>query len=263
MGDPDLTLPEAANRRLTEDIFTSDLSVDELVCLEDLEVDPLGFVLGSSIYHIGWQVAWPGQSQEMDVLSRAMYNARSLAIGRMEAEAKSLGAHGIVGVHFTINRYKWGPELLEFLVVGTGVRARDPSVGLKPLHGRPFTSDLSGQDLWKLVRAGYRPVHLVMGTCVYHVAWRSPSQWFRSVGRNVEMTNYTQATYEARELAMDRMETEATDAGGEGIVAVKLEERSWGWASHVIEFFALGTAVTRADPDARPPEPRLVLSLDS
>ncbi len=258
----DLSLPEAADTRLREDLFTSDLSVDELVCLEELPVDPLGLVLGSSIYHVGWQLAGPRQSRELDVLSRAMYDARALAIGRMEAEAKALGADGIVGVHFTINRYKWGPELLEFLVVGTGVRARDPSIGLKPSHGRPFSSDLSGQDLWKLVRSGYRPVHLVMGNCVYHVGWRSPFQWLRSVGRNVEMTNYTQATYEARELAMSRMEVEARDAGGEGIVEVKLEERNWGWASHVVEFFALGTAVVRTDPDAKPPEPQLVLSLD-
>jgi hypothetical protein len=35
---------------------------------------------------------------------------------------------------------------------------------------QPFTSDLSGQDFWTLIRAGYAPLGLVMGSCVYHIA---------------------------------------------------------------------------------------------
>jgi hypothetical protein len=31
--------------------------------------------------------------------------------------------------------------------------------------GRPFTSDLSGQDFWTLLQAGYAPLGMVMGTC--------------------------------------------------------------------------------------------------
>jgi uncharacterized protein YbjQ (UPF0145 family) len=48
----------------------------------------------------------------------------------------------------------------------------------------------------------------------------------------------------------------------EGIVGVQMKERSHGWGSHVIEFFAIGTAVkpTRADHEIT--KPSLVLSLD-
>jgi uncharacterized protein YbjQ (UPF0145 family) len=44
---------------------------------------------------------------------------------------------------------------------------------------------------------------------------------------------------------MERMQKEAEDIGDGvlGIVEVKLNEDSHGWGSHVIEFFALGTAV--------------------
>jgi len=47
------------------------------------------------------------------------------------------------------------------------------------------------------------------------------------------------------ELAMERMQAEALEAKAEGIVGVDLHERSHGWGSHVIEFFAIGTAIIR------------------
>ena len=40
------------------------------------------------------------------------------------------------------------------------------------------------------------------------------------MGRNVEMPNYTQALYDARELAMERMQAEAEALEAEGIVGV-------------------------------------------
>ena len=254
-------LPPAAAQRLHSSLFTSDLTVDELLCLEDLDVEAIGLVLGSSIYHVGLQTSNYGKNQELNVLSGAMYHARSLAIGRMEAEAEQIGADGIVGVRFEIKQYEWGADLLEFLVIGTGVRTRDRASHMRPAHGRPFSSDLAGQDFWKLIQAGYRPVRLVMGSCVYHVAHQTFRQTFNNAWRNTEMTNFTQATYEARELAMGRMEAEAQQAGAGGIVAVRIDERSWGWGSHIIEFFAIGTAVVRVEAPRRSLAPQLTLPM--
>jgi uncharacterized protein YbjQ (UPF0145 family) len=62
-------------------------------------------------------------------------------------------------------------------------------------------------------------------------------------GRNVELPNFTQALYDARELAMERMQTEAQELQAEGIVGVDLQEKSHGWGSHIIEFFSIGTAI--------------------
>ena len=78
--------------------FTSDLSVNEFVLVKAAGFEPLGLVVGSSIYHIGFQLASWNQNQEMDVLSQAMYHARELAMTRMEEEADQLGADGVVGV---------------------------------------------------------------------------------------------------------------------------------------------------------------------
>jgi uncharacterized protein YbjQ (UPF0145 family) len=84
---------------------------------------------------------------------------------------------------------------------------------------------------------------MVMGSCVYDVAHQGMLQAMKQAGRNVEMPNFTQALYEARELAMERMQKEAEELRAQGIVGVQLQEKSHGWGSHIIEFFAVGTAV--------------------
>ena len=129
--------------------------------------------------------------------------------------------------------------------------------GRRPL----FTSDLSGQDFYVLLSMGYIPTGLVMGSCVYHVAHQGLRQAFRTMGNNMEMGNYTQALYDARELAMERMQNEAEELGAEGIVGVQIQERNHGWGSHVIEFFAVGTAVTSLPEKPKLEEPIMVLPL--
>jgi uncharacterized protein YbjQ (UPF0145 family) len=240
--------------------FTSDLSVNEFLLVKQSGFEPLGLVLGSSIYHIGFQQAMWNQNQELGVLTQAMYHARELAMTRMEEEADQLGADGIVGVRLDIGRYEWGADLAEFIAVGTAVKHKGGELHRAP-NGRPFTSDLSGQDFATLLRSGYRPVGLVIGNCVYHVARQGMMASFRQIGRNMEMPNFTQALYEARELAMGRMQTEADQLQAEGIVGARIIERSHGWGSHVIEFFAIGTGVISTTQSHEIDRPQLVLPL--
>ncbi len=243
-------------------LFTSDLSVNEFLLVKEIGFEPVGMVVGCSIYHIGFQQANWNQNQEMTVLSQAMYHARELAMSRMEEEADALGADGIVGVRLTAKHMEWEPNLAEFVAIGTAVVARNRQVSFRTVDNKPFTSDLSGQDFWTLLRAGYRPVGLVMGNCVYHVARQGLGQWFKNIGQNVEMTNFTQALYDARELAMERMQAEATHLKAEGIVGVQIHEGRYAWSSHVIEFFAIGTAVIPIREDHHIPTPQLVLSVN-
>jgi uncharacterized protein YbjQ (UPF0145 family) len=127
----------------------------------------------------------------------------------------------------------------------------------------PFTSDLSGQDFWMLLKSGHRPVSLVMGNCVYHVAHQTLGGWFSSVGKNQEMGNFTQALYDARELAMERMQYEAQIDGAAGVVGTEIYETTHGgWDSHVIEFFAVGTSVLPFPVAAPPPSPTLVMTVN-
>jgi uncharacterized protein YbjQ (UPF0145 family) len=266
--------PQAADTRLAHTagaeaagVFTSDLSVSEYALLGEAGFEPLGFVIGSSIYHIGIQVGRWSQNQELQVLTQAMYNARELAMARMQAEADHLGADGIVGVDLKMQMYAWGQGALEFVATGTAVRHLAGTGAHKAPDGRAFTSDLSAQDFFRLLASGAVPVAFVLGTCVYHIAHQSVMQSMRQTGQNQEMLQFTQGVYEARELALSRMQAEATQAGASGIVGVTVEVKNHVWGEHATEFLATGTAIRRLSDEHRLPEttpkPTFTLGLDN
>jgi uncharacterized protein YbjQ (UPF0145 family) len=266
--------PEAALARMATTaggpqggVFTSDLSVSEYVLLNEAGFEPLGFVVGSSIFHIGIQVSRWGKNQELTVLTQAMYSARELAMSRMQAEADQLGADGVVGVSLRAQSYVWGQGVLEFIATGTAVRALAGHGAHRAPNGRAFSSDLSAQDFYRLLAAGSVPVAFVLGTCVYHIAHQSVMQSLRQAGTNQEMVIFTQGVYQARELALARMQGEATQAGASGIVGVSVAVHNHVWGEHATEFFATGTAIRSLDPSHRlpdtAPKPTFTLGLDS
>jgi uncharacterized protein YbjQ (UPF0145 family) len=269
-GTQTSALPEAARRRLEDlkqrseaghRLATTDFSVDEFLLVQSLGFEPVGMVVGSSVYHMGYQRGSWNQNTELQVLTAAMYNARELAMSRMEAEAQALGAAGVVGVRLDIQFLQWGEHIGEFIAVGTAVRQKDGQ-DWRADGGVPFTSDLSGQAFYKLLSAGYRPLGLVLGNCVYHVAHQSFGQVMRQAGQNTEVTVFTQALYEARELAMSRMQAEAERVNATTVVETRLEVATHVWEYHVMEFLSIGTAVRPITGDIKPVSPQLVLGVD-
>jgi uncharacterized protein YbjQ (UPF0145 family) len=265
--------PQAADSRLASTaganpsgVFTSDLSVSEYVLLGEAGFEPLGFVVGSSIYHVGLQIGRWGRNMELQVLTQAMYSAREFAMARMRAEADHLGADGIVGVQLRMQMYAWGQSCLEFVATGTAVRHLAGQGAHRAPDGRAFTSDLSAQDFFRLLAAGAVPVAFVLGTCVYHIAHRGVIQSMRQAYQNQEMTQFTQGVYEARELALSRMQAEAAAAKSSGIVGVTVEVKNHVWGEQATEFLATGTAVRRLADEHRLPEtspkPTFTLGLD-
>jgi uncharacterized protein YbjQ (UPF0145 family) len=217
-------------------VFSSDLSVDEAIALREAGFEPRRMVMGTSMFHIG--VTWGNWgNMEIRELSAAMTSARNQAMARMLQQLQACGGDGVVGVRLEIRMHHAAHSIAEFVAMGTAVRVRDEHVAR--LRGIAFTSDLSGQDLYLLVRAGYRPVGMVMGCCVYHVG----RQGLMSLTANVEMTTYTEALYDARELAMERMQHDARRVGADGVVGVSVTEKTHAWGSRAIEFLAVGTAV--------------------
>jgi uncharacterized protein YbjQ (UPF0145 family) len=229
-------------------VFTSDFTVNEFLLVRKAGFEPVGLCVGTCVYHVGIQYGNWSKNQEMDILSKAMYHARELAMSRMRAEATAMGADGIVGVKLTIKRLEWDEHLLEFIAIGTGV-----------VHGEGH------KGFRALLHSGYRPVEMVMGSCVYHVAHRGVFSAMARAGQNVELENFTSAMYEAREIAVERMQVEAAAAKAEGVVGVDIHEGSHGWQTHVIEFFAIGTAVLPLDQEIAPEkiaDPIMVLSIN-
>jgi uncharacterized protein YbjQ (UPF0145 family) len=275
---PAADLPVHARERLSNmrrtHFFSSDLSVNEFLLVKQAGFEPLGLVMGSSVYQVTARIpAWNpfdtnSAGQELAPLTQALYHARELAMTRMEEEAQALGADGVVGVRLDIDLHAWGQDVAEFRAVGTAVRHQGGESWVNH-KGMPFVSDLSGQDFWVLLHAGYRPVGLVMGNCVFYVP---PDSLDAVTGdaRNQEVVTYTHALYDARELAIERLQAEAEDLRAEGVVGVEVhhEEYSWGatrranqrrFTGEIMEFFVLGTAVVALPGAAPPPVPKLVL----
>jgi len=252
--------------------FTSNLSPSEFVLAREAGFAPLGQVMGSSVYHMGFQWnrgnwsnagLWGGgASYELAVLTEAFRNARSLALTRLAQEATLLGATGVIGVRLTQKQHDWGSELIEYAAIGTAIRETNLTAP-KPdaSNHQLFLSDLSGQDFWTLRQAGFRPVGIAAGNCTYYQipTWttqRAMGGGMFSSWQNQELGDYTQALYQARELAMDRLTHAALTAGGTGIVGVTTEikadpqEIDRGNGVHrtdmMYHFTAIGTVIAPA-----------------
>lgn len=252
-------LPLGAERRLTEirqngHFFTSNLSVNEFALAASEGLRPLGQVMGSTVYHVGWQYTPMYRSAELTTISEAQSHARHLAISRLQQEARLLGAHGVIGVRLERKSYDWGANLIEFAASGTAVALPD---GPPPAH--PFVCALSGQEFYALRRGGFFPVGFAFGTCTfYHVATQS-NQWASQSWNNVELTDYSKAVSSTRHTAMNRLSKEAAQVGAEGVVGVTIDKyitsnevedvNDQQRRDLIVEFTALGTAIVANGPD--------------
>jgi len=274
-------LPLKAQRRLSEEmeaghpLFSSDLSARELLLTREQGYQPLSQVMGSSIYQVGWQYAryysWDTQHGELDTVSQAHQEAAALALGRLEQEAKLLGAHGVVGVRFTRRSYEWGSNLLEYTAIGTAIK-----LPKSPVTGRPFLSDLSGQEFWTLLQAGYYPAGVVTGYCSYYVSLGSRltqqiQGYWNGGGYNQEIRPFTQGLYNARHLAMERANGMARKQRALGIVGMHIEnDRRVSeyetenpprkYLDLYIHFAVLGTAIITLKKDHTIPTPKPTLT---
>lgn len=338
-------IPKLAHDRIASSrehkLFTCDLSINEFLLVREAGFDPLGLVMGTSIYQIIPNVPQvpPGQpGVEAYEMTKALYHARDLAMTRMEQEADELGADGIVGVRLIVNldgdprriawkQYRewqtwahsigyprritnlgndwfaswpqvawaqwqsycqqagWAPQpppwslppkqaayalgqnVAEFLAIGTAVKHRGGE-NFKNKRGKPFQSDLSGQEFWMLIKAGYRPVGFVMGNCVYYVP---PNLLQAPAEQSCELSAYTHALYDARELAIERLQAEAEALDATGVVDVTVSEHSHAWRTNfvnignaalqtgeMIELFVIGTAVVPMPGAGDPPRAGLI-----
>jgi uncharacterized protein YbjQ (UPF0145 family) len=252
-------LDQTAQNRLAEAgrLFTSDLSVAEFTLLEHTGFEPVELVMGVSVYHIGFQPGRGMQAGEYAVLSQAMYTARMNAILRLVAETVKVGGDGVVGVKLGYRAHS--ADALEFTAIGTAVKLRgEGGQAYRRPDGQPFTSHLDVKEFYQLLNVGWCPVSFVLGTCVYHIAVQGMMQTMRQIGQNTELPQWTQGFYDAREIAMARLQAEAERDGGQGVVGVSVTTSEWVWGGHTLEFYVAGTSVRRIS-DKRGELPALVV----
>ena len=272
-------IPVAAAERLAQfaqagagpTAFSSDLAVSEWSALARLGATPITQVMGSSIYHVGWQQTYFNVPTEVQVLSDAYNESRRLALGRLLEEAQACRADAVVALRIDQGAHEWAADAVEFIAVGTAVRLPEE---LRNPGGQALLSDLSGQEFALLCNAGIRPVGIAAHTSVHYVPASIQTQQAQSVFGaswiNQELVDFSHGVYEAREKAMSFVAAQVQALGGDGVIGVELEQhgrthsvRRGMYESHDLEvtFHVMGTVVREDATIASQPVPRPPLQI--
>jgi uncharacterized protein YbjQ (UPF0145 family) len=287
-------IPIAAERRLRElrgrsgadggrgVSFTSDLSVNGFALCHQLGLEPLSQVMGSSIYQMGYQSAW-GQMQggygggamiELDTLSQALNEVRERALHRLAEEAHQIGADAVVGVETRAGESELGGGggqlALEHMVLGTAVRRKGAS------GEQPVMTELSVADYALLLRAGIEPAGIVAWSSVFFSSYAYRGMLGAGPGamgsmQPYELSEFTQALYNARERTMGQINRQAAALGASGVVGVRIGHTirphtissgmGGGFGASelrgmMVTFNAVGTAIRQhADAEIQAPKP--------
>ena len=234
---------------------TSDLSMDEEIALHSIGWEPLQLVCGACLFSIPMGV-WNWGQGEIASASSAFAQAFEAASGRLHRQCARAGGHGVVGVH--LDRVV-GRHHVDISLLGTAVR---PVGAARVDDARVFLSDLSARDFTLLEAAGWRALGLAVGASFVNAPRRSIGTTLQQKSQNVELTNFTEAMYTAREAAMERMQASAIRMGGTGVVGVQVTEGPMDFAGHAVGFVASGTVVALAGDAHRTLSPTMVLPLD-
>ncbi len=240
--------------------ITSDLSVDEALLLHAAGWEPLDLVCGVAVVSVPVGV-WNWGRGAISLASDAHDAAVDQAARQLRGECSKVHGHGVVGVRVEV---AVRTHHIDVEFVGTAVRPMDGTDprGADAAQAMPFVSDLSARDFTLLLRAGWIPVGLAFGASFVYAPRRTAGAAMKQTTQNVELTNYTQAMYSARESAMEKMQRSALQAGGHGVVEVKVTEGPMSFARHAVGFTAWGTAVRLMAEAHQFVRPEVVLPLD-
>ena len=238
-----------------EESTTSDLSIDEELNLHSIGWEPVELVSGVSLFSTPVGL-WNWGEGEIASASEAHAQAFKFATKRIHKEAADAGGHGVVGVE--VERRVFSTHI-EVTLLGTAVRpVHAPRVEANTV----FVSDLSARDFTLLTVAGWRPLGLATGASFVYAPRRTVGAALQQKSQNVELKNYTDAMYSSRESAMERMQRDALELKGTGVVGVKVVEGPMSFAAHAVGFAAWGTVVRLAGEAHHSVRPTMVVSLN-
>lgn len=219
---------------------TSLLSVPGAVGTDVAGFTPVGDVMGCVVHQIGFTETSTWSADRISQLAEILRQGYETVLDRLEEEATAIGADGVLGIDFTIT----SPDGLvqEFVALGTAVRAQ---AGPRPR--RPFTTGLPGQDVAKLMQAGWVPVRVAVGICgrAFTDLWQQSlvSEW----AGNVEVPMATELATSVRADARAAFTREIGDCGADGGIVSDLKFDIWPVHDVAVAAMAtvIGTAIAR------------------
>lgn len=242
-------LPPAAVERLTRakrsGVRTSLLSAPSAAGVKAVGLEPVGEVMGCVVLSTVSQYrSFTGYRYNLDSYARpyleALHGGYNTALERLRAEARALGADGVVDIRLSLNSLG---QAEEFLAMGTAVRAQSMT--------RPkslFTTDLSGSDVAKLMLAGWVPrqVEWAGAANAIYTGIGTQAQTSFYAG-NVEVDSYTRLVNHVRADARTRFRDMVRRAGAEGGIVNRMTLSTWEPGEQVVAALAsvYGTAIAQ------------------
>ena len=226
----------------TDHVFSTAANGQELYCQLDCGFEPVQFVFGNVAYSIGVGGGIMGslrslKSGEVIEYSSMLNKTRHLALERISAEAREAGANAVLGIQTVISPLIGVQEMLM-----TGTASFNPVLPAE-YKQNPITSDLTNEEMWNVVHAGYYPVKLVLGVSVFSVGFAGGFKAMMKSFVRGEIKELTYLIYQARIRALAMIQEDAQSCGADDVVGVKTYVYDFGGG--VIELLAIGTAIKR------------------
>jgi uncharacterized protein YbjQ (UPF0145 family) len=249
-------IPPAARQRIerqqSSGVRSSLFSAPAAAAAQSAGLAPVGEVFGCLVINLGWSgvgCGWygpltpaggalmggfapapvspiitsghGGRYSGLSPYVKAIETAWNGALQRMLAEAKALGAEGVVGVK--VERTRLQNQTWEFTALGTAVRSTDPVLAPRPAAGEVWSTDLSAEDTASAILSGFLPREIVLGLSVAtkHEDWQLRNQ--RTGWVNMEVDGMTQLIQAARHEARAHLESHATHTGGAHLVVTQMD----------------------------------------
>ena len=222
--------------------FTSAGSAQELYCHMDAGYQPIQHAFGNIAYMMGVGGGLVGSLKtlvrgEIREYSDIFNKTRHTALERIVAQAKACKANAVVGIRTTIKFWHGTHEMLM-----TGTAARNDALPADAFN-TPVTSDLTGEELWAMSSLGYAPVKLLISASVYSLGSIGGLKAAFKAFVKGEISDLTTLIHDAREVAINRLKSEADALGAQDVVGVKTYIAEIG--NNLVEFLAIGTAIKK------------------
>jgi uncharacterized protein YbjQ (UPF0145 family) len=226
----------------SDHVFSTSANGQELYCQLDCGFEPVQFVFGNVAYSIGVGGGIMGslrslKSGEVVEYSNMLNRTRHLALERISTEAREAGANAVLGIQTVISPLIGVQEMLM-----TGTASYNPVLPAQ-YKENPVTSDLTNEEMWNVVHAGYYPIKLVLGVSVFSVGFAGGFKAMMKSFVRGEIKELTYMIYQARIRALAMIQEDAQSCGADDVVGVKTYVYDFGGG--VIELLAIGTAIKR------------------
>ncbi len=270
--------------------FTAPLTAHDFWLVLNKGLQPLGMVMGHCLYAMGSlthaiAIAKGQVPSEVKAYTEFMHHARAVALARLQFEADELGADGVIGVDIEVN-YLHNDEWMQVTATGTAVRYTGPDGYKAPsqlgqviiearqakskdrnthrpqsvmevesdYRGHAFTSNLSSDELWLMLEAGYQPLGIIISN---GVSAMGQSVYWEMIFKTNFRTEVPRKFGVARGVAYDSMFAQARELGADTIIGVQYRKMfKLHYHSQWLECFIMGTALRYVGQGASPKKPK-------